>query len=128
MQAVSALSSQHFPVFDWKATMENQLLDETTETELLHQAKSGDFAAFQKTFRQASAASLWPDISYSQQAQDAEDATSNLSGVDRAYRRLSRRVIRRDWVLRIATNNALKILRKKANGEDGFDVGNDIRR
>lgn len=94
--------------------MENQLLDEPTETSLLRRAKQGDFAAFQELI-----ASLQPRVygltfRILQQTQDAEDATQQtfLALIEHIldFREESSVAT---WVLRIATNHALKILRKK---------------
>ncbi len=59
--------------------MENQLLDDPTETELLHQAKLGDFAAFQKLVAQLQPRVYGLTFRILQQAQDAEDATHRPS-------------------------------------------------
>jgi len=94
--------------------MESQLIGETTELELLHRAKRGDFAAFQQLI-----ADLQPRVyglvfRILQQAQDAEDATQQvfLSLIEhiRDFREESSVAT---WVLKIASNHALKILRKK---------------
>ncbi|MFN7894175.1 MAG: RNA polymerase sigma factor [Pirellula sp.] len=94
--------------------MENQLLDEPTETELLHQAKLGDFAAFQKLVAQLQPRVYGLTFRILQQAQDAEDATQQtfLALIEHIadFREESSVAT---WVLRIATNNALKLLRKK---------------
>ncbi len=55
--------------------MENQLLDEPTETDLLHQAKGGDFAAFQQLVAKLQPRVYGLTFRILQQAQDAEDAT-----------------------------------------------------
>lgn len=94
--------------------MENQLLDEPTETDLLHQAKLGDFAAFQKLVARLQPRVYGLTFRILQQAQDAEDATQQtflalIEHID-DFREESSVAT---WVLRIATNNALKILRKK---------------
>ncbi|MFM2003714.1 MAG: polymerase sigma factor SigW [Planctomycetota bacterium] len=110
--------------------MEEQLLDDPTETELLRQAKGGDFSAFQELTDR-----LQPRVDFSAfqeltdrlqprvyglayrilgQAQDAEDATQQtfLALIEHIadFRQESSLAT---WVLRIATNHALKILRKK---------------
>jgi RNA polymerase sigma-70 factor (ECF subfamily) len=94
--------------------MENQLLDEPTETDLLHQAKLGDFAAFQKLVAQLQPRVYGLTFRILQQAHDAEDATQQtfLALIEHIadFREESSVAT---WVLRIATNNALKILRKK---------------
>jgi RNA polymerase sigma-70 factor (ECF subfamily) len=94
--------------------MENQLSDEPTETDLLHQAKGGDFAAFQKLVTILQPRVYGLTFRILQQAQDAEDATQQtfLALIENIadFREESSVAT---WVLRIATNNALKILRKK---------------
>jgi RNA polymerase sigma-70 factor, ECF subfamily len=94
--------------------MENQLPDEATETDLLHQAKGGDFAAFQKLVTKLQPRVYGLTFRILQQAQDAEDATQQtfLALIENIadFREESSVAT---WVLRIATNNALKILRKK---------------
>jgi RNA polymerase sigma-70 factor (ECF subfamily) len=94
--------------------MENQLQDEATETDLLHQAKGGDFAAFQKLVTKLQPRVYGLTFRILQQAQDAEDATQQtfLALIENIadFREESSVAT---WVLRIATNNALKILRKK---------------
>jgi RNA polymerase sigma-70 factor (ECF subfamily) len=94
--------------------MENQLQDEATETDLLHQAKGGDFAAFQKLVTKLQPRVYGLTYRILQQAQDAEDATQQtfLALIENIadFREESSVAT---WVLRIATNNALKILRKK---------------
>jgi RNA polymerase sigma-70 factor (ECF subfamily) len=94
--------------------MENQLLDETTEIELLQQAKAGNFAAFQQLVGQLQPRVYGLTYRILQQAQDAEDATQQtfLALIEHIadFRQESSVAT---WVLRIATNNALKILRRK---------------
>jgi RNA polymerase sigma-70 factor (ECF subfamily) len=94
--------------------MENQLQDEATETDLLHQAKGGDFAAFQKLVTKLQPRVYGLTFRILQQAQDAEDATQQtfLALIENIadFREESSVAT---WVLRIATNNALKFLRKK---------------
>jgi RNA polymerase sigma-70 factor, ECF subfamily len=94
--------------------MENQLPDEAAETDLLHQAKGGDFAAFQKLVTKLQPRVYGLTFRILQQAQDAEDATQQtfLALIENIadFREESSVAT---WVLRIATNNALKILRKK---------------
>ncbi len=94
--------------------MERQLLEEPTELSLLHRAKAGDFEAFQQLI-----ASLQPRVyglvfRILQQTQDAEDATQQafLSLIEHIgdFREESSVAT---WVLKIASNHALKILRKK---------------
>lgn len=94
--------------------MENQLLDESTETDLLHQAKEGSFAAFQQLVSKLQPRVYGLAFRILHQAQDAEDATQQtfLALIEHIadFREESSVAT---WVLRIATNNALKILRKK---------------
>jgi RNA polymerase sigma-70 factor (ECF subfamily) len=94
--------------------MENQLLDEPTETDLLHQAKAGNFAAFQQLVAKLQPRVYGLTYRILQQAQDAEDATQQtfLALIEHLsdFREESSVAT---WVLRIATNNALKILRKQ---------------
>lgn len=93
--------------------MENQLLDKPTETELLHQAKAGNFTAFQQLVGQLQPRVYGLTYRILQRAQDAEDATQQtfLALIEHIadFREESSVAT---WVLRIATNNALKILRK----------------
>jgi RNA polymerase sigma-70 factor (ECF subfamily) len=94
--------------------MENQVLDETTEIDLLHRAKAGDFAAFQQLVAKLQPRVYGLVFRILQQAQDAEDATQQtfLALIEHIadFREESSVAT---WVLRIATNHALKILRKK---------------
>lgn len=93
--------------------MENQLLDESTETDLLHEAKEGNFAAFQQLVTKLQPRVYGLTFRILHQAQDAEDATQQtfMALIEHIadFREESSVVT---WVLRIATNNALKILRK----------------
>jgi RNA polymerase sigma-70 factor (ECF subfamily) len=81
---------------------------------LLHQAKGGDFAAFQKLVTKLQPRVYGLTFRILQQAQDAEDATQQtfLALIENIadFREESSVAT---WVLRIATNNALKFLRKK---------------
>jgi RNA polymerase sigma-70 factor, ECF subfamily len=94
--------------------MENQLLDESTETDLLHEAKEGNFAAFQQLVTKLQPRVYGLTFRILHQAQDAEEATQQtfMALIEHIadFREESSVVT---WVLRIATNNALKILRKK---------------
>ncbi len=94
--------------------MGNQHIEEPTEMDLLHRAKAGDFSAFQRLI-----ANLQPRVyglafRILQQQQDAEDATQQtfLALIEHigGFRGDSSIAT---WVLKIASNNALKILRKK---------------
>jgi RNA polymerase sigma-70 factor (ECF subfamily) len=93
--------------------MEHQLLDESTETDLLHEAKEGNFAAFQQLVTKLQPRVYGLTFRILHQAQDAEDATQQtfMALIEHIadFREESSVVT---WVLRIATNNALKILRK----------------
>jgi DNA-directed RNA polymerase specialized sigma24 family protein len=81
---------------DWESKMENQLLDESTETDLLHRAKAGNFAAFQQLVAKLQPRVYGLTYRILQQAQDAEDATQQaevqaelekaLLGLDDTYR------------------------------------------
>lgn len=94
--------------------MEEQLLDDPTETELLRQAKGGDFSAFQELTARLQPRVYGLAYRILGQAQDAEDATQQtfLALIEHIadFRQESSLAT---WVLRIATNHALKILRKK---------------
>lgn len=100
-------------VFDWESKMEKRLLDEPTETDLLHQAKAGNFAAFQQLVAKLQPRVFGLTYRILQQAQDAEDATQQtfLALIEHIsdFREESSVAT---WVLRIATNIALKILRR----------------
>ncbi len=94
--------------------MENQLLDEPTETELLQRAKAGDFNAFQQLVARLQPRVYGLTFRILQQSQDAEDATQQtfLSLIEHVTEFREESSVA-TWVLRIATNHALKILRKK---------------
>ncbi len=94
--------------------MSEVVVEETSEAVLLQRAKSGDFAAFQQLI-----AGLQPRVygltfRMLRHAQDAEDATqlTFISLIEHLedFREESSLAT---WVLRIATNHALKIIRKK---------------
>jgi RNA polymerase sigma-70 factor, ECF subfamily len=94
--------------------LENRLQNESTDIDLLHRAKQGDFAAFQQLISQLQPRVYGLAFRIVQQDQDAEDVTQQtfLSLIEhiadfREESSLS------TWVLRIATNHALKVLRKK---------------
>lgn len=94
--------------------MESPLLDEPTEIALLRQSQTGDFAAFQQLVELLQPRVYGLCYRMLQQAQDAEDATQQTFlaliehiGDFRAESSVA------TWVLRIATNFALKILRKR---------------
>lgn len=94
--------------------MENQLLDKPTEMDLLHRAKAGDFAAFRQLIARLQPRVYGLTFRILQQAEDAEDATQQtfLALIEHIadFREESSVAT---WVLRIASNCALKILRKK---------------
>lgn len=89
-------------------------MDDPTETELLRQAKGGDFSAFQELADRLQPRVYGLAYRILGQAQDAEDATQQtfLALIEHIadFRQESSLAT---WVLRIATNHALKILRKK---------------
>ena len=94
--------------------MASQVIDEGADIELLRLAKSGDFAAFQKLIVALQPRVYGLTFRILQQAEDAEDATQQtfLALIEHIgeFREESSLAT---WVLRIAGNNALKILRKK---------------
>lgn len=94
--------------------MERPLNVESTELELLRQAKAGDFAAFQQLIIQLQPRVFGLVLRILQQAQDAEDATQQtfLALVEHLHDFRGESALS-TWVLKIASNNALKILRKK---------------
>lgn len=93
--------------------MESQLIDEPTELELLQKAKVGDFAAFQRLIVNLQPRVYGLAMRILQQAQDAEDATQQtfLALIEHIGDFRGESSIA-TWVLKIASNNALKILRK----------------
>ena len=94
--------------------MESQLIEEPTDIDLLHRAKSGDFAAFQRLIVNLQPRVYGLAFRILRQAQDAEDATQQtfLALIEHIadFREESSIAT---WVLKIASNHALKILRKK---------------
>ena len=94
--------------------MESQLIEEPTDIDLLHRAKSGDFAAFQRLIVNLQPRVYGLAFRILRQAQDAEDATQQtfLALIEHIadFREESSLAT---WVLKIASNHALKILRKK---------------
>ena len=94
--------------------MESQLIEEPTDIDLLHRAKSGDFAAFQRLIVNLQPRVYGLAFRILRQAQDAEDATQQtfLALIENIadFREESSIAT---WVLKIASNHALKILRKK---------------
>lgn len=66
--------------------MENQLLDEPTETELLQQAKLGDFAAFQKLVAQLQPRVYGLTFRILQQAEVQAELEKALLELDDKYR------------------------------------------
>jgi RNA polymerase sigma factor (sigma-70 family) len=108
--------------------MESQTLTQPLEHELLGRAKSGDFAAFQRLIVQLQPRVYGLAFRILQQSQDAEDATQQTFlamiehlGDFREQSSLS------TWALRIVSNNALKILRKKRGLHIRLDVRNRAR-
>jgi RNA polymerase sigma-70 factor (ECF subfamily) len=94
--------------------MESQIIRELSELELLHRAKEGDFAAFQKLVVHLQPRVYGLSFRILQQSQDAEDATQQtfLALIEHItdFREESSLAT---WVLKVASNFALKILRKK---------------
>lgn len=94
--------------------MEDQLIEGATDVDLLRRAKAGDFAAFQKLIFLLQPRVYGLAFRILQQVQDAEDATQQtfLALIEHIadFREESSLAT---WVLRIASNHALKILRKK---------------
>lgn len=89
-------------------------IDNATETDLLRRAKSGDFGAFQQLIVQLQPRVFGLTHRILQQSQDAEDATQQtfLALIEHIedFRHESSIAT---WVLKIASNNALKLLRKR---------------
>ena len=98
--------------------MESQTLDEPTDIGLLQRAKVGDFVAFQQLVAKLQPRVYGLAYRILQQTQDAEDATQQtfLALIEHIadFREESSVAT---WVLKIATNYALKILRKKRGGK-----------
>ncbi len=94
--------------------MESQLLQKTTDLDLLRLAKTGDFSAFQQLVEVLQPKVYGLAFRILRQAQDAEDATQQafLALVEHIedFREESSVAT---WVMKIASNHALKILRKK---------------
>lgn len=94
--------------------MEDHFSDDPTEKELLRQAKGGDYFAFQQLVVRLQPRVYGLAYRILGQAQDAEDVTQQtfLALIEHIadFREESSLAT---WVLRIATNHALKILRKK---------------
>jgi RNA polymerase sigma-70 factor (ECF subfamily) len=94
--------------------MKSPQMLETTELELLHRAKAGDFEAFQRLVADLQPRVYGRVFRIVKQEQDAEDATQQtfLALIEHLadFREESSLAT---WVLRIASNFALKILRKK---------------
>ncbi len=95
-------------------TGESQTLETETEQELLRRAKRGDFEAFQKIVEQLQPRVYGLTFRMLRQAQDAEDATQQtfVSLIEHLHEFREESTLA-TWVLRIASNHALKILRKK---------------
>lgn len=94
--------------------MQVEIDKKSHEIELLRRAKSGDFSAFQELIAQLQPRVYGLAFRILQQAQDAEDTTQQtfLALIEHIgdFREESSLAT---WVLRIASNHALKILRKK---------------
>jgi RNA polymerase sigma-70 factor (ECF subfamily) len=94
--------------------MEDHFSDDPTEKELLRQAKGGDYFAFQQLVVRLQPRVYGLAYRILGQAQDAEDVTQQtfLALIEHIadFREESSLAT---WALRIATNHALKILRKK---------------
>ena len=111
-------SCHHFLAIDWDGKMESQLLDEPTDIGLLQRAKVGDFAAFQQLVAKLQPRVYGLAYRILQQTQDAEDATQQtfLALIEHIADFREESSVS-TWVLKIATNHALKILRKKRGGK-----------
>jgi len=94
--------------------MESQTLEKPTDLDLLRLAKTGDFHAFQQLIRELQPKVYGLAFRILRQAEDAEDATQQafLALVEHIedFREESSVAT---WVMKIASNHALKILRKK---------------
>ncbi len=94
--------------------MESQTLEKTTDLDLLRLAKTGDFSAFRQLIRELQPRVYGLAFRILRQAQDAEDATQQafLALIEHIedFREESSVAT---WVMKIASNHALKILRKK---------------
>ena len=89
-------------------------MGEMNDRELLHRAKAGDFSAFRQLINQLQPRIYHMALQILQQPQDAEDVTQQtfLALIEHIqdFREESSLTT---WALRITTNFALKILRKK---------------
>jgi RNA polymerase sigma-70 factor (ECF subfamily) len=94
--------------------MDSQLIEETIELDLVHRAKAGDFAAFQELMVGLQPRVYGLAFRILQQTQDAEDVTQQtfLALIEHIAEFREESSIA-TWVLKVATNFALKILRKK---------------
>lgn len=94
--------------------MESQIVDDPTDTELLHRAQVGDYRAFQRLVEKLQPRVFGLTFRILECKEDAEDATQQtfLALIEHIgdFREESSVAT---WILRIATNFALKILRKK---------------
>jgi RNA polymerase sigma-70 factor (ECF subfamily) len=94
--------------------MDSQLIEEPIELDLVHRAKAGDFAAFQELMIGLQPRVYGLAFRILQQTQDAEDVTQQtfLALIEHIadFREESSIAT---WVLKVASNFALKILRKK---------------
>ncbi len=94
--------------------MESPLLENPTDLDLLRRARAGDFNAFQKLIVDLQPRVYGLAFRILQQAQDAEDTTQQaflalIEHID-DFREESSVAT---WVLKIASNHSLKILRKR---------------
>lgn len=98
--------------------MESHLIEEPTELDLLHQAKAGDFLAFQRLIAQLQPRVYGLAYRILQHAADAEDVTQQtfLALIEHIADFREEASVT-TWVLKIASNNAFKILRKKRGGK-----------
>jgi RNA polymerase sigma-70 factor (ECF subfamily) len=94
--------------------MDSQLIEEPIELDLVHRAKAGDFAAFQELMVGLQPRVYGLAFRILHQTQDAEDVTQQtfLALMEHIAEFREESSIA-TWVLKVATNFALKILRKK---------------
>ncbi len=94
--------------------LEDQLSKEPTDLDLLHRAKAGDFAAFQQLIVKLQRRVYGLAFRMLQQVQDAEDATQQtfLAFIEHIAEFREESSVA-TWIFRIASNHALKMLRKK---------------
>ncbi len=94
--------------------MKESVISSPADLELLHRAKSGDFLAFQELVELFQPRVYGLCMRILRQNEDAEDATQQtfLAFIEHIedFREESSLAT---WLLKIATNNSLKVLRKK---------------